>query len=127
MKTYQTIVRTSRSILYRTAIRPSSNATRSSANGRITPTRARQPLLRPFSSTSRIHAGLMPDSEDPKEPTSHNEHHGKEPAQLGDSEYHEIADQYLNSLQLAAEEVSEDSAKQMEVDYSVRRPSSHSS
>lgn len=43
-----------------------------------------------------------------------------EPAKIADAEYHEVADQYLNSLQLAAEEAAEsDAAKGLEVEFSA--------
>ena len=43
-----------------------------------------------------------------------------EPAKIADAEYHEVADQYLNTLQLAAEEAAEgDESKGLEVEFSV--------
>lgn len=43
-----------------------------------------------------------------------------EPAKIEDSEYHELADQFLNTLQLAAEEAAEqDTGKGLEVEFSV--------
>lgn len=43
-----------------------------------------------------------------------------EPAKIADAEYHEIADQYLNTLQLSLEEAADkDAQKGLEVEFSV--------
>jgi frataxin len=95
------------------------------------------PLLRPFSQPLQIHKqrqpfsythtprkGLQPDSEDPKPPATedHVGHHALEPAQIADSEYHELADQYIDALVLTLEEMAEDAKNGVEVEYSVRVP-----
>lgn len=77
--------------------------------------------IRPFSSyCSR--RGIIPDSSDPKPPNPEPSHgtDSHEAAPLSDSEYHEVADQYMNTLQLALEEyVESEVEKGMEVEYSV--------
>lgn len=66
----------------------------------------------------------MPGSEHP-EPPNPEEHTTKDmtnvkPAELTESEYHEIADQYINTLVLSMEEMADkDTGKGLEVEYSV--------
>lgn len=75
----------------------------------------------PFSNTYAPRKGLQPDSEDPKPPATedHQGHHALEPAQIADSEYHELADQYIDTLVLTLEEMAEDAKNGIEVEYSV--------
>ena len=75
----------------------------------------------PFSNTCAPRKGLQPDSEDPKPPATedHQGHHALEPAQIADSEYHELADQYIDTLVLTLEEMAEDAKNGIEVEYSV--------
>lgn len=81
-------------------------------------------VSRPFTTYQPSRKGLSPDSSDPKPPNTedHNVGSGKqEPAHLSDAEYHEIADQYMNTLQLTLEEVADqDAQKGLEVEYSVQ-------
>lgn len=81
----------------------------------------RQPRSRPFSSTYAPRKGLQPDSEDPKPPATedHSGHHALEPAHIADSEYHELADQYIDTLVLKLEEMAEEAKNGIEVEYSV--------
>ena len=74
-----------------------------------------------FSTRSWLSLGLTPDSEDPKPPQTEASSEGhKSAAHLTDSEFHEIADQYLNSLVLTLEEMADsDAEKGLEVEYSV--------
>lgn len=67
---------------------------------------------------------MTPDSADPKPPnTQDSASHAKEPANITDADYHEIADQYMNTLQLVLEEAeNKDTTKGIEVEYSVSLP-----
>lgn len=78
----------------------------------------------PFSSTCVHRKGLQPHSEDPKPPATedHKGHHAQEVAQIADSEYHELADQYINTLVLTLEEMAEEAKNGVEVEYSVCLP-----
>jgi len=121
---YLRIMKTSSRVVV--ALRP---AIRASIKPQLTP------LLRPLSQSLRIPAqrrpfsytycprkGLQPDSEDPKPPATedHSGHHALEPAHIADSEYHELADQYIDTLVLTLEEMAEDVKNGLEVEYSVR-------
>lgn len=72
-------------------------------------------------STSRVSCkGILPESSEPAPPNTDTSH-GSSPAQLSDAEYHEISDQYLDTLVLALEELSESRTDGLEVEFSVRR------
>ena len=76
----------------------------------------------PFSTTTFRSKGLQPDSSDPEPPkteASHGNALGAGAAQISDAEYHEIADQYLNTLVLALEEAAESSSDGIEAEFSV--------
>jgi hypothetical protein len=77
-----------------------------------------------FSYSHTPRKGLQPDSEDPKPPVTqdHQGHHALEPAQIADSEYHELADEYIDTLVLTLEEMAEDARNGVEVEYSVCLP-----
>ena len=84
----------------------------------------------PFSSSHAVAAftnspasfkGLQPDSSEPAPPNTEPHPGSGSAAQISDAEYHEIADQYLNSLVLATEELSERNSDGLEVEFSVRR------
>lgn len=76
---------------------------------------------RTFTSYRPLHKGLSPDSSDPQPPEREAHNVSKlEAADLADAEYHEIADQYMNTLQLTLDEVAEqDAQKGLEVEFSV--------
>ncbi|OAP64698.1 iron donor protein CyaY [Fonsecaea erecta] len=74
----------------------------------------------PFSTTLTTPKGLQPDSSDPKSPnTEPSPGTPSGAAQISDSEYHEIADQYLNTLVLAMEELAESSSEGIEAEFSA--------
>ncbi|KIW29271.1 iron donor protein CyaY [Cladophialophora immunda] len=75
----------------------------------------------PFSTTlTRPLKGLQPDSSDPSPPNTEPTHGTPAgAAQISDSEYHEIADQYLNTLVLAMEELAESSSEGIEAEFSA--------
>ena len=77
----------------------------------------------PFSTTRYLTKGLQPDSADPAPPkpeSSLSSSHGDLfAAELSDSEYHELADQYLDSLVFTAEELAESGDDAFEVEYAV--------
>jgi hypothetical protein len=90
--------------------------------------RLRLPLLQasdqslPFSTTQHHQKGILPDSSDPAPPATEPHHDSLAntgAAQISDGEYHEIADQYLDTLVLALEELSEKSTDGLEAEYSV--------
>jgi hypothetical protein len=84
-----------------------------------------QPLAQstlPFSTIARHQKGILPDSSDPTPPATEPHHDNSSntgAAQISDGEYHEIADQYLDTLVLALEELSEKSTDGLEAEYSV--------
>lgn len=83
----------------------------------------RHPQTRPISTTQRSLKGLQPDSDDPAPPNtepSTSSTAGPTAASISDAEYHEIADQYLDTLVYAAEELSESSENGIDVEYSVK-------
>jgi frataxin len=86
-----------------------------------------RPLIsyRPLTTSLRYHIKLDPGTSDPKAPKTQShpdiDSHTT-PADLSDSEYHEVADTYINALVLALEEKAEASSE-IEVEYSVRSPS----
>lgn len=76
---------------------------------------------RPFVTYYPNQKGLSPSSSDPEPPNTQNHNDSSsEAVDLPDAEYHEIADQYMNTLQLTMEEVADRDAQQgLEVEYSV--------
>jgi frataxin len=96
---------------------------------RTQPTPQVQPIRnRPsFSTTAHTRKGLQPDSADPAPPKTepHVSSSTQEPAQLTDEQFHEKAEDYLERLVLALEEMVEE-ATDLEVEYSVRSPSTPS-
>lgn len=120
MKTSQLLSRASRMVLGgRTAIHPSLALRTAQSTARLS-----QPLsistTRSFTSTPYTYKGLQPDTSDPKAPqTASHEPTPTEPTKISDSEYSEIADQYMNTLQSALEEKAEHDTE-IEAEYSVR-------
>jgi frataxin len=77
---------------------------------------------RPFHASATRSKGLSPTSSDPEPPKG--EHAGSaghvaQPAALTTDEYHDLADQYIDALVLKLEEMAEDAAEKLEVEYSV--------
>lgn len=73
-------------------------------------------------SNSRVAAlTLSPTSSDPEPPKTEDHGSGIQAAELTDSEYHEISDQYMNSLVLTLEELADGDkgGEVVEVEYSV--------
>lgn len=78
--------------------------------------------IAPFSTSFTHFRGLQPDSSDPAPPKtepSHGHASTAGAAQISDAEYHEISDQYLNTLVTALEELQERRTDGIEVEYSV--------
>lgn len=73
-----------------------------------------------------MHKGLSPESEDPpaKESTTENSEYnvGGVPAELTNERYHELADDYLNSLIEKLEQLQEET-EDVDCEYSVCFPS----
>ncbi|KEF51483.1 uncharacterized protein A1O9_12400 [Exophiala aquamarina CBS 119918] len=92
-------------------------------NSRPTLHRPQQQQQRSFSLSHHRAKGLQPDSADPSppqtEPNASGSSHSPAAAQLSESEYHEIADEYLDRLVYAAEELSESSESGIDVEYSA--------
>lgn len=77
---------------------------------------------RPLSTAPPLKKGLFPESSNPQPPNPEPQDAGSsgEAAGLSDAEYHEIADQFLNSLVLTLEEMADqDSQTGLEVEYSA--------
>lgn len=72
-------------------------------------------------STSR-HKGIQPTSSDPAPPKPEGHTSNGTAVQLSESEYHELADQYLDRLVYAAEELSENQEEGWDAEFSVRDP-----
>lgn len=62
---------------------------------------------RSFSSSKATPKGLSPESSDPEPPKTQDHASGTEAAELSEAEYHEFADQYLNTLVLALEDLAD--------------------
>lgn len=82
-----------------------------------------------YASPTRL-KGLSPTSAEPEPPKG--EHaggagHVAQPAALTTDEYHDLADQYIDALVLKLEEMAEDAAEKLEVEYSVCHTSTHPS
>lgn len=82
------------------------------------PARATQASA-PFSTSSVVSKGIQPDSAEPEPPKTEATSGSVDAAQISDAEYHEIADQYLDTLVLSVEELSESTSDGVEVEYSV--------
>ena len=79
--------------------------------------------ISPLSTTKSRSKGLQPDSSDPEPPKTESPHTdglSAGPVQISDADYHETADQYLNTLVLALEELTEKTSDGVEVEFSVR-------
>jgi frataxin len=77
---------------------------------------------RPFHASAPRSKGLSPTSSEPEPPKA--EHaggvgHVAQPAALTIDEYHDLADQYIDALVLKLEEMAEEAAEKLEVEYSV--------
>lgn len=73
-----------------------------------------------FSTSVRTQRGIQPDSAEPATPKTEAHSNNGSAAQIREDEYHEIADQYLDGLVLALEDMSESSSEGLEVEFSVR-------
>ena len=107
----------------RSVLRPRHPSIYSRPSIRLTTSLTQRQSSRCFSTTPYRAKGILPDSSNPppRETESHDPSTSSaSAAELSDTEYHEISDQYLNALVLALEEKAE-SAEGMEVEYSVRR------
>lgn len=72
-----------------------------------------------FISTSRPHSkGILPDTDDPAPPNVQDSGVKPVPAELNDTAYHELADEYLAIIQDRLEEIAERN-DQVDVEYSV--------
>jgi len=112
--TTRTITRSSR--LTSTSIRPSKPA---SATSIYTRSVVSSPSPRAFSTSPVTFKGILPDSSEPQPPNTESAEHSTHAAQISDAEYHEIADQYLDTLVLALEELSEKASDGVEVEFSA--------
>ena len=79
---------------------------------------------RQFHTTYRNLNGIQPDTEDPEPPITQADvaggaAHVAEPADISTEEYHEIADQYIDTILARLEAMAEDLEKGLEVEYSV--------
>lgn len=77
---------------------------------------------RPYHASTPVSKGLSPSHEDPEPPNNADgeaSSHPAEPANISTDEFHDISDQYIDSLVLKLEEMAEDASEKMEVEYSV--------
>ncbi|EXJ91527.1 hypothetical protein A1O3_00075 [Capronia epimyces CBS 606.96] len=83
--------------------------------------RARSPQASaaPFSTSRSASKGLQPDSANPEPPKTETTSGSLSAAHISDGEYHELADQYLDSLVLSVEEYSEANSDGVEVEFSA--------
>lgn len=77
-----------------------------------------------LSATSRRSKGILPDSDDPSPPNVLETTVKAVPAELTDSEYHDLADQYISIIQDRLEEVAERN-DQIDFEYAVRTYTTH--
>lgn len=82
---------------------------------------ASRPAARLLSTASSRSRGILPHTDDPSPPNVQETTVKTVPAELSDSEYHELADEYLSIIQDRLEEVAEKNDK-IDVEYSVRLP-----
>ncbi|KAJ9504262.1 hypothetical protein H2202_000318 [Exophiala xenobiotica] len=115
--TTRTITRSSR--LTSTTIRPSKPAAATSSIYTRTLVVSSPAPRRAFSTSTVTFKGIQPDSSEPEPPNTESTEHSNHPAELSDAEYHEIADQYLDTLVLALEEASEKASDGVEVEFSA--------
>ncbi|EXJ93577.1 hypothetical protein A1O1_01969 [Capronia coronata CBS 617.96] len=73
----------------------------------------------PFSTSRAVSKGLQPASAEPEPPKTESSNDNLAPADLTDAEYHELADQYLDTLVLAVEELSESTSDGVEAEFSA--------
>ncbi len=121
MKASRHLLRSARASTLR---RPLTAQTTLTSSRRLVPAVSSQTRPHPafFSTSSYRFKGLQPDSSDPEPPKtepSHDTDVNAGPAQISDAEYHEIADQYLNTLVLALEELAEKKSDGVEAEFSV--------
>jgi frataxin len=77
---------------------------------------------RPFHASATRSKGLSPTSSEPEPPKAQyagGATHVAQPAALTTDEYHDLADQYIDALVLKLEEMAEEAAEKLEVEYSV--------
>lgn len=77
-----------------------------------------------LSATSSRSKGILPDSDDPSPPNVQESTVKAVPAELSDSEYHDLADEYLSVILDRLEEVAEKN-DQVDFEYSVRLHFTH--
>lgn len=80
-----------------------------------------RPAARLLSTASSRSRGILPDTDDPSPPNVQESTVKAVPAELSDSDYHELADEYLSIIQDRLEEVAEKNDK-VDVEYSVCLP-----
>ncbi|ROW06479.1 hypothetical protein VMCG_04230 [Cytospora schulzeri] len=81
----------------------------------LNPLAARSRFL---STTSSQNKGILPDSSDPSPPNVQNHNPKPVPAELTDTEYHELADEYLEIVLAQVEAIAENN-EAVEVEYSA--------
>lgn len=79
------------------------------------------PRSRFLSTTPSMHKGILPDSDDPAPPNVQPSSVKAVPAELSDDEYHELADEYMDTIFSRLEEVGEKNSE-VDVEYSVCSP-----
>lgn len=110
---------TQRRTLYNTTTPPAARRPKSAFSK---PQHHRPQQRRPVSTTLHTLKGIQPDSADPAPPDTAPSTSRPIAAEISESEYHEIADEYLDTLVYAAEELSESVENGIDVEYSVREP-----
>lgn len=93
-------------------------------NALVTPLVTRTALVAPvhfrsFSSSPAPAKGILPHSDDPAPPNVQDNEPKAVPAELTDSEYHEVADAYLEVILSRLEDLAEKD-EGVDVEYSVR-------
>lgn len=74
--------------------------------------------LRPLSTSPSLRRGILPDTDDPQPKQSAETVVPLTPAEITDTEYHELADQYLDLILTKLEE-RQDEQEGIDVEYSV--------
>lgn len=125
MKAVQMLAARSAAAAARSSLRPSICRNTFAVTRSATRHTTQMPLratCRSFSSSRTAAIALSPDSSNPKPPNTEDHDAGHQAADITDSEYHEVADQYMNALVLTLEDLADgDKAGEpaVEVEYSV--------
>lgn len=76
------------------------------------------PIVRPFTNSSLLKKGILPETENPPVKETEPEKRVSQPTDITTTEYHEVADRYIDHLVATLEELQEE-REDVDVEYSV--------